>query len=88
MVPWPIVAPIPSTVEVNDLLRRGRLLRCHTLLVNHLLTLQGPFGRRKLLRETLADPVGRDRTEPLEHHWRNMVKWRNMRFSLGYLCVK
>lgn len=46
-----------TTRKVNDLLRRGRLLRCHTLLVNHLLTLQGPFGRRKLLRETLADPV-------------------------------
>lgn len=75
--PWP---PWPPP-EVNDLLRRGRLLRCHTLLVNHLLTLQGPFGRRKLLRETLADPVGRGprgrrglegqhRTEPLEDHWR------------------
>ena len=42
---------------MNDLLRRGRLLRCHTLLVNHLLSLQGPFGRRKVLRETIADPA-------------------------------
>ena len=72
---------------MNDLLRRGRLLRCHTLLVNHLLTLQGPFGRRKLLRETLADPVGRGegwrkgRTgEPLE-------KYGDLRISLGYICV-
>ena len=46
-----------TTRKVNDLLRRGRLLRCHTLLVNHLLTLQGPFGRRKVLRETITDPV-------------------------------
>ena len=48
-----------TTRKVNDLLRRGRLLRCHTLLVNHLLSLQGPFGRRKVLRETIADPAAR-----------------------------
>ncbi|CAE7810452.1 Ehd1 [Symbiodinium sp. CCMP2592] len=46
-----------TTRKVNDLLRRGRLLRCHALLVQQLLTLRGPFGRRKVLRETITDPV-------------------------------
>eukprot|EP00931_Biecheleriopsis_adriatica_P115928 TRINITY_DN91663_c0_g1_i1.p1 TRINITY_DN91663_c0_g1~~TRINITY_DN91663_c0_g1_i1.p1 ORF type:complete len:527 (-),score=139.39 TRINITY_DN91663_c0_g1_i1:189-1769(-) len=46
-----------TTRKVNDLLRRGRLLRCHALLVEYLLELRGPFGRRKVLRETVADPV-------------------------------
>ncbi|CAE7898773.1 Ehd1 [Symbiodinium necroappetens] len=46
-----------TTRKVNDLLRRGRLLRCHALLVQQLLTLRGPFGRRKVLRETITDPI-------------------------------
>ncbi|CAJ1402078.1 unnamed protein product [Effrenium voratum] len=46
-----------TTRKVNDLLRRGRLLRCHALLTSYLLTLRGFLRGRRVLRETIADPA-------------------------------
>eukprot|EP00929_Paragymnodinium_shiwhaense_P097025 TRINITY_DN58801_c0_g1_i1.p1 TRINITY_DN58801_c0_g1~~TRINITY_DN58801_c0_g1_i1.p1 ORF type:complete len:645 (-),score=129.36 TRINITY_DN58801_c0_g1_i1:8-1942(-) len=50
-------APLDNTTrKVNDLLRRGRKLRCHALIVNQLAKSVGFLGSRRKLREVTGDP--------------------------------
>lgn len=48
-----------TTRKVNDLVRRGRLARCHALLIDRLAYMKGPFyrfGSRRRVQEIISDP--------------------------------